>query len=207
MLGFKTDATYFNLLSEQGNAIFRAAEIIRLISLDTERAEMYIAQMDLVLNESNEFATELLNRVVSVFISPLDKEDFQILTRTLQNTVEGFNNIILLFGEFKITKTLKNFQKIAELLVELGGLLKEVVDCLHTKKRRQEMTEVLRQIRRLKSETHRVCWKTLGDMIEDQKLNSRTRLKWSNIIERIDRSLFDMLRVVEVLELLSIKYA
>lgn len=207
MLGFKTDATYFNLLSEQGNAIFRAAEIIRLISLDTERAEMYIAQMDLVLNESNEFATELLNRVVSVFISPLDKEDFQTLTRSLQNTVEGFNNIILLFGEFKITKTLKNFQKIAELLVELSGLSKEAVDCLHTKQRRQEMTEVLRQIRRLKSETHRVCWKTLGDMIEDQKLNSRTRLKWSSIIERIDRSLFDMLRVVEVLELLSIKYA
>jgi hypothetical protein len=204
VLGLRADPIYFELLDVQGNAVFRAAEVLRMLSLDAPRVDMYVAHIDQVANDSMEAANQLLLKVETSFITPLDKEDLCRFTRSLQTIVDQMSDIAKMIQALSMTKPSEDFQRITELLVELGGYLKEAVSTVRNRSKRYEIEELIRRIHRLKPDITHQCFRTIAEMIGNR---NKQRLKWGLLLERLDRCLDQILQATHLIEIITIKYA
>ena len=207
MIGLKVDTTYYDALDQLGDCAFKAAETLRMLSIDFKRADMYIAQIDQISNEANEVASELINKVHNAFITPLDKEDFLKLTRFSQNIILSIHDISCTLVDLKVGKVISNFQKTSELLVEFSGFCKEAINSVRSKESRADLDLTLRRIKRLGNELNRNNWKAMGNHIHDKNLDGKTRLKWSIIYHKIETTLSHAYSTVDQLEMMVIKYA
>ena len=80
MLPNKTSPSFYDLLENQAKIAHEAAKVLDSLVLDFGRLPDYLAQLETLEHEGDRLTHAFINKVNTLFITPMDKEDLHGLS-------------------------------------------------------------------------------------------------------------------------------
>ncbi|MCC6730674.1 MAG: DUF47 family protein [Chthonomonadales bacterium] len=204
---FAKDTSLFELLDAQAEAAHRGAAAFHAIALSWERRAEHVAAIASIEQEADELTHQLANKVDSMFVTPLDKEDLRTLSGALDDvidTIEAATERIMLY---QIPCPRPDLEPLLGILVKLTEATHHAVRCLRTLSRRDERNERLIRVHDLENQTDHAYRRSLAELFNAPDANPLLVMKWKEIYDRIEISADRCEDVAKVIESVAVKYA
>ena len=146
---------------------------------------------------------ELLKRLNSTFVTPLDREDIHALASSLDDVMDYIDAVAGSVHLYKIERIRPGAREIAAILLQCVEELDRAVGALE---KRTGVMESVVEINRLENEADRKHREALARLF-DEETNAVTILKWKEILDLMEECSDRCEDVGNVLESVVVKYA
>ncbi len=197
------DESFFELFVRQARNIEDAAgELLELIAdyRDVERRASRIRHLE---HEGDEMTHEVMRRLNTVFVTPLDHEDIHKLTTTLDDVLDHIEAAADLFVLHKIEVPLPDMKAQADVLVQATRAVREALEVLP---RYRELAPHWIEVNRLENDGDRVYRRAVADLFDGDH-RALDVLKWKDIIDELESAIDRLEDVSDVLEAIALKHA
>jgi predicted phosphate transport protein (TIGR00153 family) len=197
-----TDDKFFDLFSEAaGNAADCARNLRELIDDDARS----LSNDRVVESEhrGDELTKQILLRLDSTFVTPLDREDIHALAEELDDVVDDMLSVAARLRLTVQGPVIPELKRQAELLVRMADEMVQLIDNLQSMK---GINPHLEAIDRLESEGDQVYREALGRLF-DGVYDALDVLRWKDIVEAMELALNTIEDVSNVVESIVLKHA
>ncbi len=197
------DESFFELFVRQARNIEAAAgELLELIS-DYRDVEARAARIRHLEHEGDEMTHEVMRRLNTVFVTPLDHEDIHKLTSTLDDVLDHIEAAADLFVLHKIEAPLPDMKAQADVLVQATRAVREGLETLP---RYAQLAPHWIEVNRLENDGDRVYRRAVADLFDGDH-RALDVLKWKDIIDELEAAIDRLEDVSDVLEAIALKHA
>lgn len=197
------DESFFELFVRQAKNIETSAEVLfDLISEFDDVPGKALRLRDLE-HEGDEMTHEIIRRLNTVFVTPLDHEDIHGLTSTLDDVLDHIEAAGDLFVLHKIEAPLPEMKAQADVLVRATRTVREALEVLP---KYSKLTEYWVEVNRLENEGDRVYRQAVADLFGGER-RALDVLKWKDIIDEMEAAIDRLEDVSDALEAIALKHA
>lgn len=197
------DESFFELFVRQARNIEVAAgELLELIS-DYRDVEARAARIRHLEHEGDEMTHEVMRRLNTVFVTPLDHEDIHKLTSTLDDVLDHIEAAADLFVLHKIEAPLPDMKAQADVLVQATRAVRAGLEVLP---RYSQLAPHWIEVNRLENDGDRVYRRAVADLFDGDH-RALDVLKWKDIIDELEAAIDRLEDVSDVLEAIALKHA
>ena len=197
------DESFFEMFVRQGTNIELAAqELLDLVTRFDDvpaRAER-IRELE---HDGDEITHEVMRRLNTVFVTPIDHEDIHRLTSTLDDVLDHIEAAADLFVLHKIEQPLPEMKAQADVLAEGARALRVALEVLP---KYRELSPHWIEINRLENDGDRVYRQTVADLFGGD-YRARDVLRWKDIVDELEAAIDRIEDVADVLEALALKHS
>src|SRR5688500_1633672 len=154
-------------------------------------------------HEGDEVTHEIMRRLNTVFVTPLDHEDIHELATTLDDVIDHMEAAADLFILHKIEAPLPGMKAQAEVLVRASRTTREALETLP---RYKLLAPFAIEVDRLENEGDRVYRQAIADLFGGDH-RAMDVLKWRDIIDGMEAAIDRLEDVSDVLDGISLKHA
>ena len=197
------DETFFQLFVNQALNIETAAGVLFDLIDNFDEAPAMAARMRDLEHEGDEMTHEIMRRLNTVFVTPLDHEDIHELATTLDDVIDHMEAAADLFILHKIEAPLPGMKAQADVLVRASRTIREA---LQTLPRYKLLGPFGIEVDRLENEGDRVYRQAIADLFGGDH-RALDVLKWRDIIDEMEAAIDRLEDVSDVLEGISLKHA
>jgi predicted phosphate transport protein (TIGR00153 family) len=197
------DATFFQLFVNQALNIETAAGVLFDLIDNFDDAPAMAARMRDLEHEGDEMTHEIMRRLNTVFVTPLDHEDIHELATTLDDVIDHMEAAADLFILHKIEAPLPGMKAQADVLVRASRTIREALETLPKYKL---LGPFGIEVDRLENEGDRVYRQAIADLFGGDH-RALDVLKWRDIIDEMEAAIDRLEDVSDVLEGISLKHA
>jgi predicted phosphate transport protein (TIGR00153 family) len=195
--------TFFELFVNQARNIETAAEVLLDLIDNFDEAPARASRMRDLEHEGDEMTHEIMRRLNTVFVTPLDHEDIHELTTTLDDVIDHMEAAADLFILHKIEAPLPGMKAQADVLVRASKTIREALETLPKYKL---LAPFAIEVNRLENEGDRVYRQAIADLFGGDH-RALDVLKWRDIIDEMEAAIDRLEDVSDVLEGISLKHA
>jgi uncharacterized protein len=195
--------TFFQLFVNQAKNIETAAGVLFELIDRFDDASAKAARMRDLEHEGDEMTHEIMRRLNTVFVTPLDHEDIHELTTTLDDVIDHMEAAADLFILYKIEAPLPGMKAQADVLVRASRTIREALETLPKYKL---LNPFAIEVNRLENEGDRVYRQAIADLFGGDH-RAMDVLKWRDIIDEMEAAIDRLEDVSDVLEGISLKHA
>lgn len=195
---------FFDLLNRQSSYATQAAKELLLMVEDRD-LNLHHGRISVIESTADKLVHEMGNLVDSTFITPLDKEDLNILCSTLDDIIDKIESASARMLIYNIDKMYPGMEDISKKLVDICVATESAVAFLSRKGDNKNINQVLitiHEIENLCDNTYRDALKNLW-MNED---NFKTLIAWKDIFSRVESATDACEHVATILERIRVKY-
>jgi len=197
------DESFFELFVRQAKNIEVSAGVLfDLISEFDDVPGKALRLRDLE-HEGDEITHEIIRRLNTVFVTPLDHEDIHRLTSTLDDVIDHIEAAADLFVLHKIEAPLPEMKAQADVLVRATRTVREALEVLP---KYSKLAPYWVEVNRLENEGDRVYRQAVADLF-DGEYRTLDVLKWKDIIDELEAAIDRLEDVSDVLEAIALKHA
>lgn len=207
IFGKGTDTAFHELLEAQAEAAVRAAEAFVTLARDPGHAAEHAAAIKGIEHEGDTLRHQLANKVDSTFVTPLDKEDLNALSSTLDDVLDAIEGSAKCFALYRLNESRPDLAKFAETLVGAVKSTRATVGELRRLKGRDAMKEVFLPVHEAENHGDALYQEALANLYNAPGADPILVLKWREVYERIEGAFDACERVADLVEGVSIKYA
>jgi predicted phosphate transport protein (TIGR00153 family) len=197
------DESFFELFVRQGEHILTAAETLQDLVSDCEQAARRAARLRDLEHEGDEITHEVMRRLNTVFVTPLDHEDIHRLSSTLDDVLDHIEAAGDLFDLHKIDSPLPAMKSQADVLQRASEALR---DALKVLPQYGKLGPYWVEINRIENEGDRVYRQAVADLFGGE-YRAMDVLKWKEIIDEIEAAIDKVEDVSDTLESIALKHA
>jgi predicted phosphate transport protein (TIGR00153 family) len=197
------DETFFQLFVNQAKNIETAAGVLFDLIDNFDDAPAKAARMRDLEHEGDEMTHDIMRRLNTVFVTPLDHEDIHELATTLDDVIDHMEAAADLFILHKIEAPLPGMKAQAEVLVRASRTTREALETLP---RYKLLGPFAIEVDRLENEGDRVYRQAIADLFGGDH-RAMDVLKWRDIIDEMEAAIDRLEDVSDVLEGISLKHA
>jgi len=197
------DETFFQLFVNQAMNIETAAGVLFDLIDNFDEAPAKAARMRDLEHEGDEMTHEIMRRLNTVFVTPLDHEDIHELATTLDDVIDHMEAAADLFILHKIEAPLPGMKAQADVLVRASRAIREALETLP---RYKLLGPFGIEVDRLENEGDRVYRQAIADLFGGDH-RALDVLKWRDIIDEMEAAIDRLEDVSDVLEGISLKHA
>jgi uncharacterized protein len=197
------DATFFQLFVNQALNIETAARVLLDLIDNFDDAPAKAARMRDLEHEGDEMTHEIMRRLNTVFVTPLDHEDIHELATTLDDVIDHMEAAADLFILHKIEAPLPGMKAQADVLVRASRTTREALETLP---RYKLLAPYAIEVDRLENEGDRLYRQAIADLFGGDH-RAMDVLKWRDIIDEMEAAIDRLEDVSDVLEGISLKHA
>lgn len=197
------DATFFQLFVNQALNIETAARVLFDLIDNFDDSPAKAARMRDLEHEGDEMTHEIMRRLNTVFVTPLDHEDIHELATTLDDVIDHMEAAADLFILHKIEAPLPGMKAQADVLVRASRTTREALETLP---RYKLLAPYAIEVDRLENEGDRVYRQAIADLFGGDH-RAMDVLKWRDIIDEMEAAIDRLEDVSDVLEGISLKHA
>jgi len=195
------DEGFFELFVKQAEHVEKAAMLLADIVTDYTDVPKKAARMHDLEHEGDELTHEILRRLNTTFVTPIDHDDIHSLASLLDDVLDHIDAAADLFVLHKIQQPLPEMGAQVGVLVRAAGQTKEALKVLP---KYAQLRDYWVEINRLENEGDRIYRQAVADLFGgDHK--AMDVLKWKGILDEIEAALDQIEDVANNLEGLALK--
>jgi predicted phosphate transport protein (TIGR00153 family) len=192
---------FFDLFEESGANIVRATELLqRILDQWPDHGEL---SRDVVVceQEGDRITHDIIQRLNSTFVTPIDREDIYALASSLDDIVDFVEEVSDYLGLYRIEAPMEQAQQMA-------GILHEAARQLHGAMPRLRSFDDIRhytiEVNRLENEGDRLVREAIASLFE-RGIDPMMVIRWKDIFERLEDAIDATEKAANILEGIVIK--
>jgi predicted phosphate transport protein (TIGR00153 family) len=192
---------FFDLFEEAGANIVRAADLLeRLFEQWPDGAEL--ARDVLVCEQEGDRIThDIIQRLNSTFVTPIDREDIYALASALDDVVDFIEETADFLSLYRIEAPMDKATEMARILHQASRAVAGAIPRLRTFKDIHHYTV---EVNRLENDGDRVLREALASLFE-RGIDPMLVIRWKDIFERLEDGIDAAETVANILEGIVIK--
>jgi predicted phosphate transport protein (TIGR00153 family) len=176
------DRAFFDLFEESANNVLRAAELLdEMLGAYPEQAQLARAIL-LCEQEGDRITYDIIQRLNSTFVTPIDREDILALASGLDDIVDLTEEVADYLGLYRIEAPMEQAQRQARILMEACRLISEAVPRLRGFR---DVSHFTSEIHRLETDGDRVTREAVASLF-DTGIDPMVVIRWKDIFERLE---------------------
>lgn len=196
------DEGFFELFVKQAAHVERAAELLQDIITDYHDVPAKAARLHDLEHEGDEITHQIMRRLNTTFVTPIDHEDIHQLASTLDDVLDHIDAAADLFVLHKIESPLPEMKTQVETLVRATRTTREALEVLP---RYGELRRFWVEINRLENEGDRIYRQAQAELFSGD-FKAMDVLKWKEIFDEVEAAMDRVEDVANTLEALALKH-
>jgi predicted phosphate transport protein (TIGR00153 family) len=192
---------FFDLFEEAGANIVRASDLLqRMLEQWPDHGEL---ARDVVVceQEGDRITHDIIQRLNSTFVTPIDREDIYALASALDDIVDFIEEVADFFGLYRIEAPIDKATEMAAILHQSARAIAGAIPRLRTFKDIHHYTV---EVNRLENDGDRVLREALASLFE-RGIDPMLVIRWKDIFERLEDAIDSTERAANILEGIVIK--
>jgi predicted phosphate transport protein (TIGR00153 family) len=197
------EESFYELYVQHGRLLGQAAELLRQLVESYEDVPATVRRLHDIEHEADEVTHEIMRRLNTTFVTPLDREDIHELASRLDDVLDHLDAAGDLLVLHNIEKPLPEMKAQVELLVQAARTTGEAMEKLPSF---DQLSEYFVEINRLENEGDRIYRQAIADLFSGD-YNAMDVLKWKDIIDELEAAMDELEDVANTLEGIALKQA
>jgi uncharacterized protein len=196
---------FFDLFVESAENLREAALELKDMVDDFQDVEIKARRLQEREHVGDEVTHEIIRRLNTSFITPLDREDIYLLATALDDVMDAIEAAGDLMVLHSIEAPLPEMKAQAEVLVQATSQTEQALRLLG-KLRQEDLEPYWVEINRLENEGDKLYRRAVADLFSGDH-RAMDVLKWKEIIETLEEALDGLENVANVIETVTLKHA
>jgi uncharacterized protein Yka (UPF0111/DUF47 family) len=205
--GGNDDQVYYDMLHRQAALNRAAAEEMRALADDFERAAKHISKLEQLLSDAQQLVTSIIKRTSAAFLTPLDKEDLEALALAQGRVPRWLLQAALRISYYKVPEPRPELAVLSDLVLDMARNTEGALAHLSQPAKYADLRQLLTKIVRLRLESDRSFLQAVGAWLNEAGTDPLLSIKWRDIYTSIETAQTRFLTVAEHIELILAKYS
>lgn len=197
------EESFYDLFAKNAQNMVNCAELLQDIVVNFDNVEAKARRLHDLEHEADEVTHEVMRRLNTTFVTPLDREDIHKLASILDDVIDHMDAAADLLVLHNIDKPLSEMQAQADLLVQASRTTEEAIRKLPDFR---NLSSYWVEINRLENEGDRVYRQAVADLFSGD-FKAMDVLKWTNIIDELEAAMDELEDVANTIESIALKQA
>jgi predicted phosphate transport protein (TIGR00153 family) len=195
------DREFFDLFEEAaGNAVRGADLLDQMLRSWPDKPEL-AREILTVEHEGDRITHDIIQRLNSTFVTPIEREDILALTSSLDDIVDFTEEVADYFGLYKIEAPMDQAHRQAGILLQA---CRQIAEAMPRMRDFRDISHYTVEINRLENDGDRVCREAIASLF-DTGIDPMVVIRWKDIFERLEDAIDATEHVANVLEAIVIK--
>jgi predicted phosphate transport protein (TIGR00153 family) len=194
---------FFDLFEAAGANIVQAAELLeRMLDTWPDHGELARDVLECE-HEGDRITHDIIQRLNSTFVTPIDREDIYALASALDDIVDYIEEVSDFLGLYRIEAPMEQAQALARILHQAARAVAGAMPRLRTFR---DMHHFTVEVNRLENEGDRVVREALASLFE-RGIDPMLVIRWKDIFERLEDAIDSTETAANILDGIVIKNA
>jgi predicted phosphate transport protein (TIGR00153 family) len=196
---------FFDLFAASGANLRITAELMKDLVDDFSDIEMKARRIQEREHEGDQLTHDIITRLNTTFITPMDREDIYALGTALDDVVDAMEAAADIFVLHAIERPLPVMQAQVEVLCHAARQTEEALKQL-SKMGKVNLEPYWVEINRLENEGDRIYRRAVADLFSGE-YRAMDVLRWKEVIESLEEAIDGLENVANVVESIVLKHA
>ena len=197
------DREFFDLLEEAGANIVRAADLLDQVFSDWPDHPERVREIFDVEQHGDRIIHDLIRKLNSTFVTPIDREDILQLASGLDDIVDYIEEAADYLVLYKIEAPMEQALRLTAVLVSAAH---EIAAAMPKLRSFRDISANTIEINRLENDGDRISREAVASLF-DGGIDPMVVIRWKDIFERLEAAIDATERVANILEGIVIKNA
>jgi len=190
------DRVFFDLFHQAGQNTLRAARLLQEMLQKWPDSENLSREILLAEQEGDKITHEIIRRLNTTFVTPLDREDIFGLAGTVDDIVDYIEEAADFFGLYQIEAPMEQSLGLADIIV---GCCEQLAEALSKLRGFQNLEDHWIAIHSLENDGDRLSRDAVASLFANG-IDPMVVIRWKDIFESLERSVDACETVAHVLE-------
>ena len=195
---------FYGLIERQTELLDEAAKALAQFARGVP-AEQIREQVQDIEHQADAIVYEIEEQFARVFVTPIDREDLQLLAASFDDVVDLINLTARTFVLFGVPEPTPPMAELMAILVKMTAVFRAELPAL----RKHEYARLIaagRVIKEQEKEADRVFRNALGQLFHDPNIDAKVLLRDKEVLEDLERAIDKCETVAERLKNLAVKH-
>jgi hypothetical protein len=197
------DESFFELFLKTAGLLVQGAELLQDLVSNFDDVEAKGRRLHDIEHEADEMTHEVMRRLNTTFVTPLDREDIHELASLLDDVMDHMDAAADLMVLHKIEKPLPEMLTQVDLLVMATSTTRDALSMLPDFR---SLSEYFVEVNRLENEGDRIYRRAIADLFGGD-FKAMDVLKWKDILDELEAAMDELEDVANALEGIALKQA
>jgi predicted phosphate transport protein (TIGR00153 family) len=197
------EESFYDLFVKQGEVLVQGADSLHELVSNWNGVEAKARRLHDIEHELDEVTHEVMRRLNTTFVTPLDREDIHELGSSMDEVMDHMDAAGDLLVLHKIEKPLPEMQAQADLLRQA---CRTTLEAMRTLPNFDRLSEYWVEINRLENEGDRMYRRAIADLFGGD-FKAMDVLKWKDILDELEAAMDEVEDVANTLEGIALKQA
>ncbi len=197
------DESFFDLFLKSAGLLVQGAELLQDIVVNFDDLTARARRLHDIEHEADEVTHEVMRRLNTTFVTPLDREDIHELASYLDDVLDHMDAAGDLMVLHKIEKPLPEMHAQVDLLVRATHTTRDALAKLPDFR---SLSDYFVEVNRLENEGDRVYRRAIADLFGGD-FKAMDVLKWKDILDELEAAMDELEDVANSLEGIALKQA
>ena len=195
------DRQFFDLFEEAGQNILRAAQLLDQM-LGQWPDDGNLARDILICEQEGDRIThDIIQRLNSTFVTPIDREDIYELASALDDVVDFTEEVADYLGLYHVEAPFEQAQRLARVLHQAA---RQIAEAMPRLRGFRDISHYTVEINRLENDGDRITREAMAALF-DNGIDPMVVIRWKDIYERLESAVDATETVANILEGITIK--
>jgi uncharacterized protein len=196
---------FYVLLEQQAGIARKAAKALTAFSSADCNIEELATAVDAIEKEGDRIVGELSDRLAQTFVTPIDREDIQMLSEELDDITDFIHYGTRACTLVGVERATEPMILLADNILDATTMIDEALPKLRLKKY-TELNSIKRMMRDVEKNAHKVYRAALHRMYRDQQLDVRRLLAEREVLDDLEQAIVRCERTASTLATLAVKH-
>lgn len=185
----KKEDIYYTLLKDLAQVIVDAGEEYVNIMSGYPATAARIPRMKMYETRCDEIVRNIMERLVTSFITPFDREDISELALAMDDVIDYMEGVTLRLDLFNVSSMRPEAIELASLALEATRALQQMVEHLPNHKRDDMVMRLSMTVGQIEDGADEVYENALRDLFREEDVEGREYLAWLRLYDRMESCL------------------
>ena len=200
------DTKFYDLFEESAANLVIAAEKLVDLFDNYEDVEAKAKQLKALEHQGDMITHEIIQRVNSTFVTPIDREDIALLAHTLDSVMDFIEAAGRTAFLYRVAQPTERARQLAAIVAKMTYALNEVLPCLRHRNQFKRILEQCVEINSLENEADDVHHAAMAELFDSGKDASEI-IKWRELYQHMEDATDQGEDVANILEGIVLKHA